>query len=355
MKMKENKSVKYIFYILIAVLNISLFLSGCMKSESVKEAEKLINDIGTVTLDSKDAIESAEKAVKELSEEDKNDVSNIELLTDSRNEYDALLVDSYIDEIGNVDLNSGASIEKARKSYEGCNEEAKQNVKNVKKLESAEDKYNFLKAEQVDTLIAEIGTVTTASKEKINNARSAYDALDKDASAKVSKLQVLTSAESEYKNISKNNLLSKMRSETDKVQNCTFYYPKAYPDYVDRRSHVLPYIGYNSTSTWMCMESSYKGSEWIFWESLIFVIDGNTQTKTFNYYDINRETSNVGGVYECYNGVIDSLDIELFRKIADSNETIIRFNGDNHNYDLTVSASDKQAIKDVLDLYDILK
>ena len=353
--MKENKSVKYIFYILIAVLNISPFLSGCMKSESVKEAEKLINDIGTVTLDSKDAIESAEKAVKELSEEDKNDVSNIELLTDSRNEYDALLVDSYIDEIGNVDLNSGASIEKARKSYEGCNEEAKQNVKNVKKLESAEDKYNFLKAEQVDTLIAEIGAVTTASKEKINNARSAYDALDKDASAKVSKLQVLTSAESEYKNISKNNLLSKMRSETDKVQNCTFYYPKAYPDYVDRRSHVLPYIGYNSTSTWMCMESSYKGSEWIFWESLIFVIDGNTQTKTFNYYDINRETSNVGGVYECYNGVIDSLDIELFRKIADSNETIIRFNGDNHNYDLTVSASDKQAIKDVLDLYDILK
>ena len=325
-----------------------------MKSESVKEAEKLINDIGTVTLDSKDAIESAEKALKELSEEDKNDVSNIELLTNSRNEYDALLVDSYIDEIGNVDLNSGASIEKARKSYEGCNEEAKQNVKNVKKLESAEDKYNSLKAEQVDTLIAEIGTVTTASKEKINNARSAYDALDKDASVKVSKLQVLTSAESEYKNISKNNLLSKMRSETDKVQNCTFYYPKSLPYYADVRSYVLPYIGYNNTSAWLCMQCDYTGDDWVSWDSLIFLIDGNTQTKDFNYFDINRQLSYGDGVFEYYNGSLDETDIELFRKIADSKETIIRFEG-NYRYDLTVSESDKNAIRDVLELYDILK
>ena len=325
-----------------------------MKSESVKEAEKLINDIGTVTLDSKDAIESAEKALKELSEEDKNDVSNIELLTNSRNEYDALLVDSYIDEIGNVDLNCGASIEKARKSYEGCNEEAKQNVKNVKKLESAEDKYNSLKAEQVDTLIAEIGTVTTASKEKINNARSAYDALDKDASVKVSKLQVLTSAESEYKNISKNNLLSKMRSETDKVQNCTFYYPKSLPYYADVRSYVLPYIGYNNTSAWLCMQCDYTGDDWVSWDSLIFLIDGNTQTKDFNYFDINRQLSYGDGVFEYYNGSLDETDIELFRKIADSKETIIRFEG-NYRYDLTVSESDKNAIRDVLELYDILK
>ena len=353
MKKKENKSVKYIFYILIAVLNISLFLSGCMKSESVKEAEKLINDIGTVTLDSKDAIESAEKAVKELSEEDKNDVSNIELLTDSRNEYDALLVDSYIDEIGNVDLNSGASIEKARKSYEGCNEEAKQNVKNVKKLESAEDKYNSLKAEQVDTLIAEIGTVTTASKEKINNARSAYDALDKDAAAKVSKLQILTSAESEYKNISKNNLLSKMRSETDKVQNCTFYYPKSSPYYADVRSYVLPYIGYNNTSAWLCMQCDYVGSDWTFWDNLIFVIDGETHSKNVSYFDVDRQSS-YPKVFEYYNCALDTTDIELFRKIADSKETIIRFDG-NYRYDLTVSESDKNAIRDVLELYDILK
>ena len=80
----------------------------------------------------------------------------------------------------------------------------------------------------------------------------------------------------------------------------------------------------------------------------------NLQTKDFNYFDINRQLSYGDGVFEYYNGSLDETDIELFRKIADSKETIIRFEG-NYRYDLTVSESDKNAIRDVLELYDILK
>ena len=45
-------------------------------------------------------------------------------------------------------------------------------------------------------------------------------------------------------------------------------------------------------------------------------------------------------------------DIEMLKAIANSKETIVRFQGDNYHYDLTVSASDKKAIKEVLTAYE---
>ena len=40
-----------------------------------------------------------------------------------------------------------------------------------------------------------------------------------------------------------------------------------------------------------------------------------------------------------------------FLKIAASEQTVIRFEGDHKLYDLTVSAEDKQAIVDIINLY----
>ena len=45
-------------------------------------------------------------------------------------------------------------------------------------------------------------------------------------------------------------------------------------------------------------------------------------------------------------------DIEMLQAIADSEETIVRFQGDNYHYDLTISASDKKAIQSVLTAYE---
>ncbi len=47
-------------------------------------------------------------------------------------------------------------------------------------------------------------------------------------------------------------------------------------------------------------------------------------------------------------------NIEMLCKIADSEETIIRFIGDDYKYDYTVTSDDKTAIKHVLELYDAL-
>ena len=48
-------------------------------------------------------------------------------------------------------------------------------------------------------------------------------------------------------------------------------------------------------------------------------------------------------------------DIEMLKAIASSKETIVRFKGDQYYYDLVVSQSDKNGIKDVLAAYEAMK
>lgn len=47
--------------------------------------------------------------------------------------------------------------------------------------------------------------------------------------------------------------------------------------------------------------------------------------------------------------------IEMLEKIANSKETIVRFQGDQYYYDVTVKSSDKTAISQVLTAYEALK
>ena len=45
----------------------------------------------------------------------------------------------------------------------------------------------------------------------------------------------------------------------------------------------------------------------------------------------------------------------MLKEIAASKETIVRFQGEHYRYDLTIKASDKTAINDVLTAYEALK
>ena len=48
-------------------------------------------------------------------------------------------------------------------------------------------------------------------------------------------------------------------------------------------------------------------------------------------------------------------EIEIFWAIANSTQTIVRFEGDEYYYDFTVSTEDKDAIREVLTAYEALK
>ena len=128
----------------------------------------LIDAIGEVTLDSLNAIETAEKAYAELTDAQRVYVINADALKASRETYTALkeaydedvadrgvaqVVIDLIDAIGDVTLGSLNAIEDAEKSYEHLTDIQKEYVTNYDALEKARAEYNCLKAEAYGTVI----------------------------------------------------------------------------------------------------------------------------------------------------------------------------------------------------------
>ncbi len=85
---------KAIVFILAIVLVLTA--SACGKSKAAKGADELIAAIGTVSLDSEEAIVKAEEAMALLNEKDMESLENAELLKKSRLEFDELVKEENI-------------------------------------------------------------------------------------------------------------------------------------------------------------------------------------------------------------------------------------------------------------------
>ena len=73
----------------ILVLSMVVALCGC-GSSAVKDAEAAINEIGEVTIDSREAIERAEKLYNLLTDTEKGKIKNRLTLVEAREEFDKL-------------------------------------------------------------------------------------------------------------------------------------------------------------------------------------------------------------------------------------------------------------------------
>lgn len=83
--------MKRVRIVLLLVLSLLLVLTACGKSKVVQEVESLIDSIGEVTLESGDVIEKAENLYAILSDKEKASVDNRIELVDARNTYDRLV------------------------------------------------------------------------------------------------------------------------------------------------------------------------------------------------------------------------------------------------------------------------
>ena len=183
--------------------------SGNVLAVGIPEAVgviKLINAIGPVTLNSGNAITIARNAYGALPDDQKANVTNYAVLTAAESTFSALQVshaEGLINAIGTVTLSSGDAISAARNAYDALTTAQKAKVDNYVKLNAAETRYAQLAADTaaakaVDNLIDSIGTVTLESKGTIAAARSAYDVLTNAQRALVTKLSLLTAAETKY-------------------------------------------------------------------------------------------------------------------------------------------------------------
>ena len=180
-------------------------------TSTAKAVIDLIDKIGNVTYtdECKQKIDAARKAYDALSQAEKDKVTNYKKLTDAEKKYDDLKladdkaqakkVDDLISKIGNVTLNSGAAINAAWDGYNNLTLTQKSYVTKLSTLQEATQKWNQLKADEVIKLIDKIDDpVTEKSKDGIDAARKAYDALTKDQKNLVTNVKKLTDAEAAY-------------------------------------------------------------------------------------------------------------------------------------------------------------
>lgn len=356
-------------FVLLLVLAMALTLTACSKSEAAQAVDDQIAAIGEVTLESESAIAAAEEAVAALAEEDRKQLDNEDDLKEARAAYETLVledqaagVEEAIDAIGTVTVDSGEAVEAARALYDASPAEVQALVENFSDLEAAEETLSGLKVEEAIRLIDAIGTVTADSREAVEAAQTAYDALTQEDAAKVTNASALEDAATQLKTLLEqqaNSLLSTMRVETDAVRGISFYYPQAFPYYTDYwgadvRCFALPYLGRSGEDVWLRLVCDYTADDWIFFKQITFAVDDERYYKTFNYFDVVRDNA-YGDVWEYVDIEVGNSEEELLWAIANSTQTIVRFEGDDYYYDFTVSANDKQAIRDMLTVYDALK
>ena len=301
----------------IAILLICLTivsLCSCGKSEAVVAFDDMVAGIGEITVESESALADAQAAFDALTDEEKEQAQeSADKLTALKASYDELIsknkvdaVISAIDALGTITLESKAAITEAKSKYNELTADEKAAVTNYNALEAAETTINDL---------------AKAEKERVLNEYS-----------------------------------GKFNIDEDKVENVSWYMHKNMPYYIDTRCYIIPYLGIRGDNAWICIRYNYTGDDWVFWENLSIVADGKKYTKTFSYYNIVRDNES-GYVWEYYdepldiNASMDTREIEMLSAIANSEETIIRFQGDDYAYDYTVTAADKNMIKDALAIY----
>ena len=175
-------------------------LSLKLEGWHVNDAIEKINAIGTVTLESEEAIQAARAAYDILTETQKEQVTNYNVLTAAEARLTDLkaakAVDDMIDAIGEVTADSGEAVQAARAAYDALTDAQKAEVKNYDVLTAAERRLANLQAIlPVEDMIDAIGEVTLDSENAIQAARAAYDALTEEQKAEVKNYDVLTAAE----------------------------------------------------------------------------------------------------------------------------------------------------------------
>ena len=174
--------------------------------DAVEYAQKTIDALDDITLNSEKAIEEAKKAYNLLTDEQKEQIKNADAIKTAEEKLSKLQVEnaeSKISAIGDVTLDSKDAIKDARDTYDALTDDQKKQVTNYDVLEAAEKKLSDLQVENVKTKIDGIGEVTLSSSSTIKAARTAYDALTDDQKKQVTNYDVLQKAESELSDLQK--------------------------------------------------------------------------------------------------------------------------------------------------------
>lgn len=352
--------IKNVF--LCALIISTLFFTSCFQSKESKACDQQILEIGDVTLQSQFRIQEAEKAYNALTEKDKGNLKNYNILIDARTTYDRLVIENeaskvmkIIEAIGNVTIESGDKISRAREAFNKQSEEVKKLITNSELITEAEEKYSELKVQKVNELIDEIKIQKTGNKfhNTLKTALDAYKELNYKEQNQTNSTK-LKEALSQYKQIKKSNK-AKLKKEHDPVKQRSFYTSWSRPNNY-MQAFVIPYISAKDNGNEvLIIEYNYHSNNWLFMNKANLVIDNKDRYEIL----LTNPTRNVvrpyGGIIECADLVANSNDIDMMWKIVNSKETLVRYTGSSYYDDFYVDGTMSWAIQQVLEAYDGLQ
>lgn len=148
--------------------------------------------------------------------------------------------------------------------------------------------------------------------------------------------------------------LGNLAKKTDDINGFTYFRHKNAPSGV--KDGLIPYIvaddkdGKNPS---LMLETTYKGSDWIFVKSYRIKADDAVYDIDFDYNDVKRDNS-AGTVWEWTVQPIRDDKIQMLKQIAKSKKAVIRRTGTTYYDDYEITKTEKKIISDVVLAYEHL-
>jgi len=146
--------------------------------------------------------------------------------------------------------------------------------------------------------------------------------------------------------------VTKLTRSEDRIEGITWYKHPNQPNYLNIRSTVYLYIGKKGEAIrpWLRMQVQYTSSDWLFVERVFAWHDGTKELLIDGPFERDSNTT----IWEWIDVAPSDSQIKTLRALADSEESILRFEGAQYRRDVTLRANDKQALREVLLAYEVM-
>ena len=190
------------------------------------------------------------------------------------------------------------------------------------------------------------------NQSKYNDSKQILDDIEKKEKAEKDKLAKEKLAEEKRAEELKKASVNKLKKKQDDVSGITWYYQPYFTHYTNTNLTSL-YIGKKGNNVWLRLQMSFKGDNWIFFDTAYLSYDGNTIEIPFDKYDEYKSENDGGYVWEWIDVSPSSTTISFLREFAKSKNAKMRLTG---KYEETraLSVNEKKGILDILNAYDTL-
>ena len=147
----------------------------------------------------------------------------------------------------------------------------------------------------------------------------------------------------------KESLMGKMVANHDKIEGITYYKSQDAPEYINTNDLYAYIVTKEGFKPYLRFKIQYTSDDWLFINKYIINIDGENHEIIPEFGEVKRDNKTT--VWEWIDKLASHNDIWMLYDIVNSEETIIRHQGDTKKHDRVVTKKEKNALSEVIELY----